>query len=78
VFTKVLGQQVTYRPLSHDQVRASGTPGALEIGNMYQFYADAADSFITARNLDAVREINPGLRSLEDWLTEHRAEFQLD
>jgi uncharacterized protein YbjT (DUF2867 family) len=78
LFTKVLGEKVGYRPLGHDEVRASGTPGAVEIANMYQFYADASDSFITARNLDAVREINPALKPLEEWLTEHRAEIPLD
>jgi uncharacterized protein YbjT (DUF2867 family) len=78
LFTKVLGEKVAYRPLGHDEVRASGIPGAVEIANMYQFYADASDSFITARNLDAVREINPALKPLEEWLTEHRAEIPLD
>jgi hypothetical protein len=44
---------------------------------MYQFYADASDSFIAARDLDRVREINPRLKSLEDWLLEHKAEIAL-
>jgi uncharacterized protein YbjT (DUF2867 family) len=77
LFTKVLGEKVVYRPLTHDQMRAAGFPGADEIGNMYQFYAEAADSFVGNRDLDLVRTINPRLKSLEEWLTEHRAEIPL-
>jgi uncharacterized protein YbjT (DUF2867 family) len=77
LFTGVLGEKVVYRPLSHAQVRAAGFPGAEEVANMYQFYADASDSFIAARDLDRVREINPRLKPLEDWLVEHKAEIPL-
>lgn len=76
-FTAVLGEKVSYRPLTHDQVRASGQPGSLEIANMYQFYADASDYFVGARNLDAVRALNPELRSLDSWLDEHKSEIPL-
>jgi uncharacterized protein YbjT (DUF2867 family) len=78
LFTKVLGEQVYYRPLTPDQLRASGAPGVIETANMYQFYADAADSFVTARDLDVVRAINPRLQSLEDWLVEHKDEIPFD
>jgi NmrA-like family len=42
-FTAVLGEKVVYRPLIHDEVRASGQPGAREVANMYQFYSDASE-----------------------------------
>jgi hypothetical protein len=35
---------------------------------MYQFYTDAADSFVGNRDLEMIRKINPRLRSLEDWI----------
>jgi uncharacterized protein YbjT (DUF2867 family) len=77
LFTKVLGEKVDYRPLTHDEVRASGTPGALEIANMYQFYADASEYFVGNRDLDLARELNPRLKPLEEWLTEHKNEIPL-
>jgi uncharacterized protein YbjT (DUF2867 family) len=77
-FTAALNEKVTYRPPTHDQVRASGQPGALEIANMFQFYADASDYFVGARKLDLVRELNPELRSLDSWLDEHKDEIPLD
>jgi uncharacterized protein YbjT (DUF2867 family) len=77
LFTKVLGEKVDYRPPTHDEVRASGAPGAVEIANMFQFYADASEYFVGSRNLDLVRELNPRLKPLEEWLTEHKNEIPL-
>ncbi|GAB3396823.1 NmrA/HSCARG family protein [Amycolatopsis echigonensis] len=77
LFTKVLGEKVDYRPLTHDEVRASDTPGAVEIANMFQFYAEASEYFVGSRNLDLVRELNPRLKPLEEWLTEHKNEIPL-
>ncbi|HEV7688702.1 MAG TPA: NmrA/HSCARG family protein [Acidimicrobiia bacterium] len=77
-FTVALGEKVVYRPLSHDEIRASGQPGALEVANMYQFYSDASDYFTGVRNPDLVRELNPALQSLDDWLNEHKSEIPLD
>lgn len=68
----VLGEQVSYRPITPDQLRALDFPGAVEIGNMYQFYADASDSFLTARDIEVARSLDPRLRSLSDWLREHK------
>jgi uncharacterized protein YbjT (DUF2867 family) len=78
LFTKVLGEQVVYRPMSNDQLRASGMPGIDEMANTWLFYAEAHESFVAARNLDRIREINPQLKPLEEWLTEHRNEIPLD
>ncbi|MDH6118480.1 uncharacterized protein YbjT (DUF2867 family) [Kitasatospora sp. GAS204A] len=77
LFTEALGEPVAYRPLSHDEVRASGAPGADEVANMYQFYAEADAYFTTVRNLDLAREINPRLKPLKEWLHEHKDEIPL-
>jgi len=78
MFTRVLGEPVAYRPMSHDEVRAAGWPGADEIGNMYQFYADASESFVGARDLALVRALNPRLEDLEGWLRAHKDAIPLD
>ena len=75
LFTEVLGEKVTYRPLTHDQLRAAGFPLADEIAGMFQFYAEAADSFVGHRDLDEIRKINPRLKPLREWVVEHRAEL---
>lgn len=70
--TDALGRPVTYRPLTVDQFRAQGFPSAVEMGNMFQFYAEYSEEFTAARDLDRVRELNPRLQSFRDWLAEHR------
>ncbi|TWP53889.1 NmrA/HSCARG family protein [Lentzea tibetensis] len=74
-FTDVLGEKVVYRPHTFDQVRAAGFPFAVEIANMFQFYADASDHFAGVRDLARARQLNPELQSLDSWLHEHRGEI---
>jgi uncharacterized protein YbjT (DUF2867 family) len=62
------GQTVTYQPLSWDEFRAQGFPGAVEMGNMFQYYAENSTRFVGDRDLAKVREINPELQSFRDWL----------
>ena len=77
-FTAALGEKVVYRPMTTDQMRTSGQPGALETANMFQFYSDASDYFTAVRDLDLVRELNPELQTLDSWLTQHKSEIPLD
>jgi uncharacterized protein YbjT (DUF2867 family) len=63
-----IGEEVLYRPLGWDQFRAQGFPGAVEMGNMFQYYAQNSARFVGDRDLSAVRGLNPGLLSFRDWL----------
>jgi uncharacterized protein YbjT (DUF2867 family) len=65
-----LGEPVDYRPVTHDQFRAFGFPGADEFGNMLQYYTEFADEFTGPRDPARVRELAPGVRSLREWLAE--------
>jgi uncharacterized protein YbjT (DUF2867 family) len=76
-FTAALGEKVVYRPIALDDLRASGQPFAVELANTFQFYSDASEYFTGARKLDVVRDLNPALRSLDDWLNEHKNEIPL-
>jgi uncharacterized protein YbjT (DUF2867 family) len=75
-FAKAFGEPVAYRPLTHDQMRSGGFPFAEETGNMFQFYTEAAESFVGQRDLDVARTLNPRLESLEDWVGEHVDELK--
>lgn len=66
-----VGEPVVYRPLTHDAYRDLGFPGADEAGNMLQYYTEFEDYFTGVRDLDAVRELNPGLKSFTQWLDTH-------
>ncbi|MEV8532674.1 NmrA/HSCARG family protein [Streptomyces sp. NPDC051211] len=73
--SEALGKTVRYRPLSPDAFRAQGFPGADESGNMFQFYADCEERFTAARDLDAVRALDPALQDFATWLAGHRDAF---
>jgi len=77
-FTAALGEKVVYRPITTDQMRASGQLGGVEVAKMFQFYSDASEYFTAVRNLDLVRELNPELQTLDSWLIQHKAEIPLD
>ncbi|MDT9686824.1 NmrA/HSCARG family protein [Streptomyces sp. P9(2023)] len=69
--TEALGEPVRYRPLTADEYRAQGHPGADETGNMFQYYAECEERFTAARDLAAVRDLNPGLQDFATWLAGH-------
>ncbi|OBJ63133.1 NmrA/HSCARG family protein [Mycobacterium asiaticum] len=74
--SEVLGETVSYEPPSWDEFRTQGFPGAVEMGNMFQYYAENSARFVGDRDLAQVREINPELQSFRDWLALHRNEIQ--
>lgn len=71
-----LGETVTYRPMDWDDFRAQGFPGAVEMGNMFQYYAQNSARFVGDRDLAKVRRLNPELQSFRDWLTLNRNKFR--
>ncbi|MFJ8957810.1 NmrA/HSCARG family protein [Lentzea sp. NPDC102401] len=72
-FADALGEPVDYRPLTHDQLRSLGLPAGDELGNMFQFYVEGERDFVSARDLDLVRSLNPRLQNFRTWLAEHVA-----
>jgi uncharacterized protein YbjT (DUF2867 family) len=71
-FAEFYGEPVDYRPPTFDDFRALPIPAAAEIGNMFQFYAEAADDFTGARDLTVVRSLHPGLTTFREWLAAHK------
>jgi hypothetical protein len=71
----VVGEPVAYRPATHDQFRGLGFPGADELGNMFQYYAEFPDSYLGRRDLETAHALNPNWLSLRDFLSRHRAEL---
>ena len=69
---KELGQAVSYNPLTPEQFRQLGTPGADELGNMFQFMQDFESEFCAARNLDSARTLNPSLQTFGGWLARNK------
>ncbi len=75
--SEALGEEVLYRPFGWDEYRALGFPGAVEFGNMFQYYAENSERFTGDRNLTLVHELNPHVQSFRDWLTLHKLDLNL-
>ncbi|MEU7633698.1 NmrA/HSCARG family protein [Nocardia sp. NPDC049220] len=76
-FTEALGETVVYRPSSWDAYRAQDFPEAVEMGNMFQYYAENAKQFTDDRDVNLVRTLNPDLQSFRDWLALHKDRIPL-
>jgi len=74
---KELGQTVSYNPLSPEQFRQLGTPGADVFGNMFQFMQEFESEFCAARNLDSARALNPSLQTFGGWLSKNKDRIPL-
>lgn len=75
--TKGLGQEVRYTPIPPAVYRSLGFPGADDLGNMFQFFADFQTEFCAARDLGVSRSLNPSLRTFEQWLAENKNQIPL-
>jgi hypothetical protein len=52
-----------------DVFRSFGFPGADDIGNMFQFWADFNDLYSGNRSVEFSRSLNPELQTLDQWMT---------
>ena len=66
--TTALGEKVVYNAITPQTFRSFGFPGADDLGNMFQYYADFEKEFAEARDIDYARELNPALQTFEMWL----------
>jgi uncharacterized protein YbjT (DUF2867 family) len=74
---EALQRTVRYHAVTPDQYRGSGSPGADELGNMFQFKHDFEREYVGARNLAVSRELNPAMQTFSDWLAHHKARIPL-
>jgi uncharacterized protein YbjT (DUF2867 family) len=71
--TRHLGQPVTYVPVPPSVYRGFGFPGADDLGNMFQYYAETEAAFVALRDVAFARELHPGLLTFDQWLTQNAA-----
>jgi uncharacterized protein YbjT (DUF2867 family) len=63
-----LGEEVSYNPVTPEQFRGFGFPGAEDLGNMFQFKHDFEEYYCGARDPAIARALNPSLLSFRQWL----------
>ena len=74
---KELGQEVAYNPLTPEEYRRLGSPGADVFGNMFQVMQEFESEFCAARNLDSARALNPSLQTFGGWLSKNKDRIPL-
>jgi uncharacterized protein YbjT (DUF2867 family) len=74
---QALGREVVYEPMDPVTYRNLGFPGADDLANMFQFYADFEVMICGARGVESTRALNPELLSFEQWLALHKDEIKL-
>lgn len=75
--SKVMGKEIVYNEITPAQFRAFGFPGADDLGNMFQFYADYEEDGLALRDLKVSRELNPELKNFDTWLKENKDRIPL-
>lgn len=76
--SKALGVgPIRYHAVSGDQYRAFGFPGADELGNMFQVYADFDKDVIGLRDAELTRRLHPGVLTFEQFLAKHKDKIPL-
>jgi hypothetical protein len=76
--TKALGRKVVYNQVSADAYRGFGFPGAVELGNMFQFYDECVTEVGGMRDVSRSRELNPQLQSFDQWLSANAQKIPLE
>ncbi|HVG13964.1 MAG TPA: NmrA/HSCARG family protein [Chitinophagaceae bacterium] len=76
--SKAIGQEVIYNNVSPETFRSFGFPGADDLGNMFQFYRDFEDVFKSTRDVALSKQLNPELKSFDNWLSENAGRIPLD
>jgi uncharacterized protein YbjT (DUF2867 family) len=70
--SEAMNRQVGYNAIPPAVYRGLGFPGAEDLGNMFQYYAEFEQEFAAARSLDTSRSLNPDLLSFKAWLRKYQ------
>jgi uncharacterized protein YbjT (DUF2867 family) len=73
----VLGKEILYNSVSADTYRGFGFPGADDMGNMFQFYADFEEYLHGARDVALTRRLNPRALNFQQWAQKYAARIPL-
>lgn len=76
--SKALGKEVRYNAVPPEVFRKLGFPGAEDLGNMFQFYAEFESVLLASRDVRLSRSLNPELQSFEQWLDRNATRIPLD
>jgi uncharacterized protein YbjT (DUF2867 family) len=76
--SRALGREVRYNAVPPEAYRGLGFPGADDLGNMFQIYAEFERDLCGLRRLDFSRSVNPKLQDFATWLEGNKSQIALD
>jgi uncharacterized protein YbjT (DUF2867 family) len=76
--SKALGQEVKYNAVPFDVFRELGFPGAQDVGNMFQIYAEFEEELARTRDIAKTRALNPELQTFDQWLERNKEKIPLE
>jgi uncharacterized protein YbjT (DUF2867 family) len=76
--SRALGKEVRYNAVPPGVFRELGFPGAEDLGNMFQFYAEFESVLLASRDVRLSRSLNPELQSFEQWLGRNAARIPIN
>ena len=76
--SKALGVEVVFDKITPEKYRGLGFPGADDLGNMFQFKRDFETDFRKPRNIEYAKELNPQLKSFDEWLAAYGSSIPLN
>lgn len=76
--SRSLGEPVRYADVTPEVYRQLEFPGADDLANMFQFKRDFEEAFRGRRTLELSRQLNPSLRTFEEWLAENGRRIPVD
>jgi uncharacterized protein YbjT (DUF2867 family) len=76
--SKALGVEVKYNAVSPDTYRGFGFPGADDVGNMFQIYMEFEGPFTDMRDVNFARQLNPQLKTFDQWLAQNGRRIPLE
>ncbi|KIC90688.1 NmrA/HSCARG family protein [Flavihumibacter solisilvae] len=75
--SKAIGISIKYNNVTPEAYRGFGFPGADDLGNMFQFYRDFEKDVNKVRDVNTSRNLNPELKSFNQWLSENASRIPL-
>jgi hypothetical protein len=76
--SKAFGKDIRYNAISPAVYRGLGFPGAEDLGNMFQFFADFDQDCTEARDVAFTRSLNPELQTFDQWLADNKQRIPLE
>jgi uncharacterized protein YbjT (DUF2867 family) len=73
-----LDKKIIYNAVTPDTYRAFGFPGAEDLGNMFQIKRDFEAEYLANRDIALTRELNPELKTFQDWLKRYAKDIPLE